>query len=419
MKDFGSHLVGTASDSQNFVITNTGMTAAGPLVTSLAGANADQFSSFMDSCDGQTLAAAAGMCSVTVTFNPTSAGQKERHPHDHRLRRHHRRDAGGDRRGHSPVTISPEGVDFGNQAVGTSSGVRVFTITNVAPSGVGLSTSRGGMDPDDFALVNNTCVGALPPGATCQIGVVFTPSSAGGKFAGVIVGASASFTTIFLGGTGVEPTKLGVSPGVKDFGSRAVGATSDSQNFVFTNTGMAPVGPLVTVLDGADPDNFSSFMDLCKGQTLAAAGVCSVTVTFKPTSAGLKNANLTVSGPGVATAVMLVGTGAATTLRITPAMTDFGMQRVGTTSGIQTFTVANTGMSVTGSLSTSVSGSNAGQFAVLGDSCSGSSIAPGESCSIHAIFSPTTTGDKSATLTVSSAGATASSSWTGTALQAQ
>jgi hypothetical protein len=84
-------------------------------------------------------------------------------------------------------------------------------------------------------------------------------------------------------------------------------------------------------------------------------------------------------------------------------------------SAPQLFTVKNVGGVTSGPLTTSVQTAEAGQFGTSGDSCSGSTLAGGATCTVTVTFAPSTTGAKSATLQVSgTSGGTATASLTGT-----
>lgn len=84
-----------------------------------------------------------------------------------------------------------------------------------------------------------------------------------------------------------------------------------------------------------------------------------------------------------------------------PAAPAFGSVVVGRTAE-QTITVTNdvpawAGQPLTfGSGAVTLSGTNANQFSISADSCSGQSLAPGATCSVTIAFAPTTTGSKTA-----------------------
>lgn len=81
---------------------------------------------------------------------------------------------------------------------------------------------------------------------------------------------------------------------------------------------------------------------------------------------------------------------------VSPSSFDFGNQPVGQTSAAQAFTVQNTGNAglVMGSVSPS------GDFAVSSDTCSGTTVAPGGTCTVSVTFTPAQTGPRSGTLTI-------------------
>jgi hypothetical protein len=92
------------------------------------------------------------------------------------------------------------------------------------------------------------------------------------------------------------------------------------------------------------------------------------------------------------------GTPAA--LSITPAARDFGLIQLGFNSIVRAFTLTNSGDLSSGLVGSALTGLDAGQFAVLADSCEGQPLEGHTSCVVDVRFSPTSTGPKSATLTV-------------------
>ncbi|PYV24233.1 MAG: hypothetical protein DMG27_13410, partial [Acidobacteria bacterium] len=86
-----------------------------------------------------------------------------------------------------------------------------------------------------------------------------------------------------------------------------------------------------------------------------------------------------------------------TTVTVSPASLNFSNQAVGIASAPQSVTVTNVGAAPLGISSLTVSGTNSGDFAVVG--C-GSAVAPNGSCTVSVTFTPTATGTRSATLTI-------------------
>ncbi len=83
-----------------------------------------------------------------------------------------------------------------------------------------------------------------------------------------------------------------------------------------------------------------------------------------------------------------------------PASWNYGVVRTGTTAPEKAMTVKNTGGANLNIGAVSLQGTNADQFHVTADTCSGATVAPGASCSVSVTFAPTSTGGKSASLSV-------------------
>jgi len=93
-----------------------------------------------------------------------------------------------------PVTVTPNGFDFGTVLVGTSSAPQPFTVTNPAQTSVTLGTPAA---TSPFSIASTNCTGSLAAGATCNITALFTPT-AGGVASGTV---GVSFTSSATGAT--------------------------------------------------------------------------------------------------------------------------------------------------------------------------------------------------------------------------
>ena len=75
------------------------------------------------------------------------------------------------------VKLTPTSLNFGNQAVGSTSLRKVITLSNKGSAAVNISSITViGTNFGDFAQVNN-CGTTVAAGASCSIGVTFTPST--------------------------------------------------------------------------------------------------------------------------------------------------------------------------------------------------------------------------------------------------
>jgi len=110
------------------------------------------------------------------------------------------------------LRAAPASVGFGSLSVGGGVGSQDVTITNAGTGSLTVSGARiDGADAADFLLSADACGGALPPGGTCSIGVVFAPHAAGVRSAALTLTSDdpAGRAAIPLRGTGVVPSPGG------------------------------------------------------------------------------------------------------------------------------------------------------------------------------------------------------------------
>jgi len=96
----------------------------------------------------------------------------------------------------------------------------------------------------------------------------------------------------------------------------------------------------------------------------------------------------------------IVGT-TAPDIAVSPTSHDFGSVNVGFTSSPKAFTVSNTG-GVLSIGSITLTGTDAAEFSIQNDECSGRTSAPPATCTVDVVFSPTSEGAKSANLSIPS-----------------
>ena len=143
-------------------------------------------------------------------------------------------------------------------------------------------------------------------------------------------------------------------------------------------------------------------------------------MAFTPQAAGSATATLRVidtsTTPLRAVTANLNGTAVTPpALSLSPSMQTFADAVAGADSADVTFTVMNTGGAPTGGLT--VASSDATQFVLGTDNCTGRALAGAESCTVNVHFHPLSTGTKNAMLTVTAApGGMATSALTGNGL---
>ncbi len=398
--DFGARTLGLTSPTVSFMVRNPGTVGAGTMAISLIGANPGDFAIVSDPCSGATLAAGA-TCTVTVTFTPSVTGARTA-----TLRAI--ATAGGTATtsltgsGSAPITVAPPTFGFGTFTVGATSGPQVFTVSNPGTIATGpLTVSMMGAHAANFAITANTCMGMMiGAGLSCTVTVRFTPSAAGGRSATLqITGAPGGTTSASLTGTGSLPLSIG--PTMHDFGPATVGQNTGTQTFTVTNPGTIATGMLSAMTAGTHAADFPVITNGCAGMTLAPAATCMMTVRFSPTAIGGRTGTIQVSGsPGGATTATLSGTGSAP-MTAMPTSFSYGSVTLGSSSALQTFTINNPGSLTTGTLAVSTTGTNPGEFVLVGGTCPGATLAPTTgSCTIQFTFTPLATGARSASLRV-------------------
>jgi FG-GAP-like repeat/Abnormal spindle-like microcephaly-assoc'd, ASPM-SPD-2-Hydin len=291
--------------------------------------------------------------------------------------------------------LSPSGVTFSAQALGTTSSPQSVTLTNNGTGPLNLSNAAiTGTNSGDFPQTNN-CPSTLAVGASCQINIRFAPTATGPRSGSLALTDNAPGTpqTIPLSGSG-GLAAVQLSASTLNFANEPVGNTSASQSISVSNTGYSTLNISSITVTGANAGDFSETLGC--GSTLAAGASCTVSVKFIPTAIGSRNAAVTISddAPGSPQTITLTGSG-ITTVGLSPSSVTFSGQYVGTSGLPQSVTVTNNGAAplIISAIATSPS-----DFGTL--SACGNSVAPGASCAIGVFFDPTQAGTRTGTLTV-------------------
>lgn len=403
---FAAQQLGTISAPKTATLTNTGI---GPLLItniSITGLNPVDFAQTSTcplSANGASLPMGAS-CTVDVTFKPaattprsailnfaTSAGLKTIAL------------SGG---GQLPsASLSPSTpLAFGIQEVTLASAAQVATLANTGVGPLSYTTiAISGTDAADFSQTSN-CANGLAAGANCAINVTFKPGTVGIKSALLSVVNAAGTQTVALSGNSRPAYAANLSSTALSYVPQQTASASAAQAVTLTNTGARPLPITSVAIGGADAADFSQ-TNTC-GASVAVNSSCSFNVAFAPTVAGAKSATLTVADPAGTQTIALNGSSQAPSSSMmpnTPLL--FVAQQVGTAaSAPQTVRLTNTGIGPLAINSIVIGGANAADFAET-HTC-GASLAVGASCTMDVTFTPGAPGVRSATLTVSDAGAT-------------
>lgn len=284
----------------------------------------------------------------------------------------------------APITLDPDdGHDFGSVVLDDQP---AFTFTVRNPADVASDTIAVAVDGDEFLLgAFSTCGGApLAAHGSCDVIVVFSPTSAGDATGTLHVDAGATHLTADLKGKGVTAGVLSANPDMIRFDPLVVGQMSGTRTVTITNDGQSTSGAISVGITGSDAASFSVSSG-CDGVQLDSHKTCSFTVTFAPSVRGDNAASIEVQAiPGGTTTVDVSGKGLAPALLGTSADHDFGTVATGTTQSFD-FPVTNLGDVATGPLQF-VSSGNKLRFSVT-DDCP-NTLAAGDSCKVTVTYAP-------------------------------
>lgn len=393
---FADELVGSTSATQTVTLTNagTGAVTVGPIATTA------DFTHPSKTCTA-TLAAGSS-CTISVAFAPRTAGVLTG-----TLTVGTNGTVALSGTGIVPsASITPATYTFGNQQVGTTSAVQTFTYSNTGLVPITVSSlALTGAAAANYAIASDGCSGeTLPPAATCNVGVIFTPSAANNRAATLSAAdesGGAAKATASLNGLGVAPTAS--LSGNAAFGNQQVGVTSAVQLFTYQNTGIGPIRVSSVTLSGTAAANYVIATDACTGVTLAASATCSIGLTFTPSAEGSRTASLKVTdstGGALARSMSLSGTGVAPTISLGSGTYAYGAVTAATAA---TFTLTNSGTAPF-AIST-IALSTGTQFNLTGGTClAGGSVSDGSSCTVIVTFTPSGKTTFTDTLTVQGTG---------------
>jgi uncharacterized repeat protein (TIGR01451 family) len=404
--NFGDVVVGQQAASQAIHLTSSGL---GDLDISSIGFDGPSDGFVLGTNDCGTVLPSQWSCTINVGFSTISVG-----PHSATV-------SIQDDAADSPQTVSltakgvggtgalasiaPASLDFGDQAVGTTSAARTVTVTNVGTVPF-LPIADVPVPTNGFAA--STCVAPLAPGDACQISVTFTPSALGPASAQLVIfdPMPNSPQVVGLAGNGVPAVPAAhLDKTALSFGNQALGGTTASQTVTLSNTGTGALSVTSALIGGSNAGDFGRGLDTCTGVSVAPGSSCSVSVSFTPTVRGARSATLrfTDNAGDSPQDLALSGSGVAPVAQLSVTSIDFGNVEIGTTSAHRRLTITNTGDAGQSLFlsSETITGTDRTEFDVVSDTCVLNFIAAGSSCTIDLTFTPSAAGLRSATFTIS------------------
>ena len=425
--NFGSVATGTTSAAQTVTVANP--TGSAATVSSIAVSG-----DFAQTNTCGSSIAANGSCTVSVKFTPTATGTRTGSLTINAGGVTNTVSLTGTGTAPGPVlNAAPASLSFARTVVGSTAAAQPVTVTN---SGTTTATVSGVTVTGDFSQTNNCS--SVPVNGSCTVTVAFKPTTGGTRTGTLTVTSNAnnSPTTVGLSGTGIDGN-TNIAAGQPASASSANGSFVaanmtdpdpstywESANGSFPQWGQVDLGQsysidkvvlrlppstawgarteTLSLLGSTDGSNFSTIVGSTGYNFDPNANNNTVTITFNATTARFVRANITANTGWPAGQLSdfevfpAVGGSSTATLSVNPTSLTFGSQALNTTSSAQAVTVNNTG-----SAAASVSGvTTTGDFAQT-NTC-GSSIAAGGSCTVSVTFTPTASGTRTGSLTISS-----------------
>lgn len=309
--------------------------------------------------------------------------------------------------GDPSLSADPDKIDFGDGEIGQRGPAQQIEIANDDRDEVTIERiAIAGDNPASFVLSDTSdCVEGMTLGKdeSCTVAVQLKAESQGRLDATLTVEYTSdeSPLEIELRGEGVGEPAVTVGANKLDMGNVAVGEGPRTKNTSLTNSGNAPLDLDSISIEG-DPDFVVAKSTDCSTDVPLGAGEsCTLAVAFSAEELGSRSATLIVehNAPGSPTEIQVTGTGTGNPkAKIEPGSLSFGTIEIGKSS-TKTATLSSTGKTALEVVRIGVDGTNEEDFTLQG-CAQGTTLDPGETCSIKVTFKPRLPGARSATLIV-------------------
>ena len=204
---------------------------------------------------------------------------------------------------------------------------------------------------------------------------------------------STSTTATYNGApaTSYSPTSLA-------FPSTLVKIASAPLTVTLSNPGGVALTISSVNITGTNASDYAITTNTC-ASSLAVGSKCTMTVTFTPAAVGSRTASIVVADNACMSPQKIALSGKGTELTLSPSPVAFGSQAVGTTSAPLTVTVTNHGTTAVTATGATITGTNKTDFAIASNGCK-TIVANGGSCTITVSFTPSATGARTGTLSL-------------------
>ena len=252
------------------------------------------FTILSSTCGGSL--AGGAMCTVGIAFAPTALGAAAGTLTFNDSAVNNPQTVSLSGTGTAPVTANKSSLTFAARSLGTTSAAQTVTVANNLTTSLNLS---GNSVTGDFAIssASSTCGSSIAPGASCALGVTYTPTVVGAETGSLTInfGAFGSPIVVGLSGTGTATglSSIAITPANS---SISLGA---AQQFTATGTFTGPartVNVTTSVVWSSSLTGVATIGNTAGSQGLASgagAGTTKIGATLNGVSG---STNLTVTG---------------------------------------------------------------------------------------------------------------------------
>jgi Tol biopolymer transport system component len=164
-----------------------------------------------------------------------------------------------------------------------------------------------------FGITFGNCIEgyAIPPGGSCGVAVILTPSSEG-PLGGALKISETGFGALNVQskvtGAGGFPALTADQGSYHHFDALKVGEVSQANTFTVSNVSLVPAWVTAVAIQGANPKDFRIVKTKCRNAVLEISAGCTVDVAFSPKEAGHRSATVVVAtDTGQYTSVLVDG----------------------------------------------------------------------------------------------------------------
>jgi hypothetical protein len=399
---FGSQTVGTTSTATPVTVSNTGTANLVISNVVVTGANAGDFA--VASSATPITVTPGNSTTLYTTFSPTAAGSRSAAVSitDNATGSPHTVALSGT--GVTPtISITPPSVAFGNQLALTTSAPVSVVIGNNGTGNLLISSLTISPSAVQFQFTSDSLPITVAPGQSTTVKVTFSPTALGNYSSSLLIATNATGSpqSVALSGTGTAPA-IAMSPASVNFGNQLVATPSSATVVTVTNSGTANLVISGFAITGTNSAEFAFTSGAVLPVTITPGNSTTVSVTFTPAATGSRTASLNITDnvSGSPQTVALSGTGTAPGITVSPASINFGNQPVSSSSSPTAVTLTNSGTANLVISNLGVTGTNSGDFAYTSGTLP-ITVTPGNSTTVNVTFTPTATGGRVASLSIS------------------